>query len=212
MWFDGFYDPVKIAKNYEKHAKRPRIVYAGSGTHIDVTNRTNQQDDFTHVVQSIIKSRNKFKWVFVGCYPLPLKPFIDRGEMEFVPWFPLKDLPQAYIKTEACAVYAPLVDCHFNRAKSNIKYLEAACCGIPGTFQNMVTYKDAFSHFTTGDELVNQLEVMLKDVTTYMKASQKSRAYADTMWLDDHLDEFHELYFTKWGSPERKAILKLNNA
>jgi hypothetical protein len=40
--------------------------------------------------------------------------------------------------------------------------------------------------------------------------SKESRAYAETMWLEDHLDEYHELYFTKWGSDERKALLKNN--
>jgi hypothetical protein len=124
MWFDNHYDKEKIAKNYDKNKKRPRVLYAGSGTHIDVTNKTNQRDDFTHVVEAIIKTRKDFQWVFVGCFPLPLKPFIDRGEIEFIQWFPLKDLPKAYTSTNANVVYAPLEDCHFNRAKSNIKFLE----------------------------------------------------------------------------------------
>jgi hypothetical protein len=37
-----------------------------------------------------------------------------------------------------------------------------------------------------------------------------ARAYADTMWLDDHLDEFAEVYFTNTKTPERKSLLRLN--
>ena len=210
MWMDNHYDINRLMREYTKNKKKPRIAYIGSGTHIDVANRVNQKDDFAHVVDAIIKTRDIIRWVFIGCFPLPCKPFIDRGEMEFIQWYPLKVLAKAYTETNCQAVFAPLVDCTFNRAKSNIKFLEAACCGLPGTFQDMCTYKDAFSHFTTGDELVDQLRVILKDEQVYQNYIKKSRAYADTMWLDDHLDEFAELYFTRIGDPERRALLKLN--
>ncbi len=210
MWMDGHYDPVRLMENYTKYKNRPRVAYIGSGTHIDVGNRTNQKDDFEHIVQHIIKTRDIFKWVFVGCFPLPCKPFIDRGEMEFISWFPLKNLAKAYTSINCQAVYAPLQDCSFNRAKSNIKYLESACCGIPGVFQNMITYKDAPLRFGTGAEFIDQIKALLKDEQTYEKYSIAARAYADTMWLDDHLDEFAELYFTRIGTPNRKALLRLN--
>lgn len=210
MWMDGHYNPHRIGKLYTDNKKQPRIAYIGSGTHIDVGNKTNQRDDFYHVVNHIIKTRKIFKWVFIGCFPLPCKPFIDRGEMEFVSWFPLKDLAQAYIQTNCQAVYAPLMDCTFNKAKSNIKYLEAATCGIPGVFQDLCTYEDAPLRFKTGDELIDQLKHLTSDSQTYLKYSAKARAYADTMWLDDHLDEHAELLFTNIRTPERKTLLKRN--
>lgn len=209
MWMERYYNPTAIVKNYNENRNQPRVAYVGSGTHFDVQNKTNQHDDFYHVHQEIIKSRRKFKWVFVGGYPLLLKPYIDSGEMEFFPWFPLKDLGRAYTDTKCQAVYAPLTDCTFNKAKSNIKYLESACCGIPGVFQDLVTYEDAPLRFKTGTDLVNQLEVLL-DSSNYMKYSKMAKAYADTMWLDDHLSEFTELYFTRPGQPERKALLQRN--
>lgn len=210
FWMDNHYHPETIALNFEKNKKKPRIAYIGSGTHIDISNRTNQKDDFAHVVNNIIKSRNIFTWVFIGAFPLACKPFIDRGEMEFVQWFPLKDLWKAYVETNCQAVYAPLVDCTFNKAKSNIKFLEASTCGIPGAFQDLVTYKDAPIRFKTGNELIDQLKLITSDINKYMKLSKEARKYANTMWLDDHLDEFHELYFTRIGDPNRKALLRLN--
>lgn len=210
MWMDGHYNPDKILSNYRENKARPRVAYIGSGTHIDVSNKTGQKDDFYHVGQQIIKTRHEFKWVFVGAFPLSCKKYIDNGDMEFVPWVPLKDLATAYTKTNCQAVYAPLVDCAFNRAKSNIKYLEAATCGIPGVFQDMATYDMAPLRFTDGVSLVKQLRRLLNNESTYIKYSTDARAYADTMWLDDHLDEYQELYFTKIGDPERKALLKNN--
>lgn len=210
MWFNGAYNEKKVMENYEKNKKLPRILYAGSGTHIDVANRTNQRDDFSHVVDTIIQTRKMFKWVFVGAFPLSIKPFIDNGEMEFIQWFQLKDLAQAYTTTNVNAVFAPLQDCVFNRAKSNIKYLESACCGVPGVFQDMITYEKAPLRFKTGAELIDQMKFLMKDANTYSKYSKQAWDYANTMWLDDHLDEYTELYFTPYGSPERKALL-VNN-
>ncbi|MFA5753886.1 MAG: glycosyltransferase [Patescibacteria group bacterium] len=210
MWLDNHYDPKKILKNYKANKKKPRIAYIGSGTHIDMMNKTNQKDDFFHVVNDIISSRKDFQWVFIGCFPLACKPFIDRGEMEFVPWFPLLDLWKAYTTTNIQAVIAPLQNNIFNCAKSNIKYLEASTCGIPGAFQDLVTYKDAPLRFQRGSELIDQLKFLTKNENNYMKYSKKAREYADSMWLDDHLDEFVELYYTKFGDTTRKALLTHN--
>ena len=210
MWMDGHNDQKKIQKDFLANRRKPRIAYIGSGTHIDVMNKTNQKDDFGHVVDDIISSRKDIQWVFVGCFPLACKPFIDRGEMEFVQWFPLLELWKAYTTTNINAVIAPLQNNVFNKAKSNIKYLEAATCGIPGVFQDMVTYKDAPLRFSTGAELIDQIKALTKDESTYMKFSKKARAYADTMWLDDHLDEFAELYNTRIGDTKRTKLLRLN--
>lgn len=210
LWADGYYDKKHISENYNKNIKRPRIGYCGSGTHVDVTNRTNQMDDFTHIVNHIIKTRNEFKWVMMGCYPLPLKPFVDNGTIEHIQWASILEYPKAMYDLNLNATIAPLMDCHFNRAKSNIKFLEAAYQGLPGAYQDIVTYKDAPIRFKTGDEMIDQLKTMLKDESYYMSISKKSRAYADSMWLDNHLLEYEELYFTTYGDAKRKALL-INN-
>jgi hypothetical protein len=47
-----------------------------------------------------------------------------------------------------------------------------------------------------------------------MNFSNKSRAFVETMWLEDHLDEYDALYFTDFGSKERNIkspILIQNN-
>jgi hypothetical protein len=47
-----------------------------------------------------------------------------------------------------------------------------------------------------------------------MKLSDKSRKFTEGLWLEDHIDEYQALYFTPWGSKERKAmapnLIKLN--
>ena len=212
FWHAGLYNRNEISNNFSKNKKRPRVGYAGSGTHIDVTNKTNQNDDFAHVVEYIISTRKKFKWVFMGCYPLRCKPFIDNGEMEFHKWKMLYEYPRGLHDLKVNAFIAPLQPNVFNRAKSNIKYLEAGNLGIPCICQNLETYKCTPDElkFDKGNELIDKLDTLFKDSNTYMKYSDIVYNFAKTMQLDEHLNEYHELYFTPHGSPERKALL-LNN-
>jgi len=212
FWFAGLYNRDELIKRYELNKDRPRIGYCGSGTHVDVINKTNQNDDFAHVVDFIIASRKKFKWVFMGCFPLRCKPFIDSGEMEYHDWKAMPDYPQGISDLKVNATFAPLQANAFNRAKSNIKYLEAANLGIPCICQDLETYAAAPSElrFTTGQDLIDKIINLFKDSNTYMKLSDHVYKYAQSMYLNDHLEEYVELYYTPYGSKDRKALLQNN--
>jgi hypothetical protein len=203
FWLDGFYNKDRIIKLYEQHKKRPRILYAGSGTHVDVLNRTNSNDDFAHIIEAIIKARKKFKFVWKGCFPLALKPFVDNGDMEYIDWSPLPQYPKGLYDTGCNVTFASLQNNIFNKSKSNIKMLEAGALGLPGAFQDLCTYEGADVKFKSGSDLIDQLEYITSDFDRYMRLSDKGRKYVETMWMEDHLDEYEALYFTEWGSKER---------
>lgn len=213
-WLGRFYNREKIIENFERNKKRPRILYAGSGTHVDVVNKTGLKDDFAHVVEEIIKARKKFKFIWKGTYPLSIKPFIDNGEMEYVDWSPLYNLPEAVYNTNCNAVFASLQDNIFNRSKSNIKIVEAGGFGTPGAFQDMCTYEDAEIKFKSGTDLINQLEYITSDFDRYMKLSDNIHNFTSKLWLEDHIEEYEALYFTSWGSKERNlkcpGLISLN--
>lgn len=211
-WFDRYYNLGELVKNFEKNKKKPVVSIFASGTHVDVTNRANQNDDFAKVVPAIIKSRKDFKYQFYGCYPLPLKPFIDRGEIIFKEWTPLPEFPGAMANSGTQVTFAALQDNNFNRAKSNIKLLEAAALGIPCVCPDMCTYKDATLKYSTSDEFIDCLKTATKNQTAYADLCKKSRAYADNFWLEDekNLMKHYEAYFTPYGSSERKYLLETN--
>lgn len=206
FWLDRFYNPERIEKLYHENRKRPRILYAGSGTHIDVLNRTGGNDDFAHVIKSIIKARKDFKFVFKGAFPIALKPFVDSGEMEFLPWSPLMELPQGLYDAKCQAVFAPLADNIFNKSKSNIKMIESGALGLPGTFQNLCTYKDAEFKFDSGDDLIDQLKHITNNNILYSGISMRARKYVESMWLEDNIDQHKAIYYTSYGSKERNEM------
>jgi|GEM_PF-530162 len=206
FWLDRFYDREKVLKRFEQYKRKPRILYSGSGTHLDVMNRPNMIDDFTHIKTAIIKARKKFTFVWKGCYPIEMKPFIDNGEMEYFDWSMLMDYPQGLADTNCNAVFAPLTDNIFNRSKSNIKMVESGGLGLPGVFQDLDPYYNADLKFISGDDLINQLEVLTKDEDTFMKYSDTSRKFVEGLWLEDHINEYLALYTTPYGSKERASI------
>ena len=195
MWFDGLYDRTKIMTSFEKNKKKPRVLYAGSGNHFNIKQVKDAPDDFSHVIDAVIKTQRQYQWVFMGAYPRELKPLIDSGVIEFHKWEMILNYPKKIHALDINAVVAPLIDCPFNRSKSNIKFLESGYLGIPGVFQDMITYKDAPIRFKTGDEMLDQLHKLLNDRQYYAKMSKRSRDYANRMWLEDNINQYTDLIF-----------------
>lgn len=210
FWMDRFYDKSEISKNYESNKRKPRILYCGSGAHFDVDNRVKHRDDFHHVNDVIRKTVNNFQWVFFGGYPHPLKDLIMNGKIEFHSWEGLMKYPYKIHQIKPQLMYAPLADNNFNKAKSDLKFIEGCCMGIPTICQDLVTYSNAHFKFKTGDELIDQIKLLIRDRQYYIAASKKARAYGETRWLEDNIVYYEELYKYSYGNPNRKKINKLN--
>jgi glycosyltransferase involved in cell wall biosynthesis len=207
-WFDRYYNLGQLVKNYEKNKKKPVIAIFASGTHVDVLNRTGLQDDFAPVVKQIEKTRKDFDWHFYGSFPLQIKSLIDSGQIKFFPWVQLPEFASTMANSGAQLTFASLQDNHFNRCKSNIKLIEAGAIGMPCVCPDMVTYKDAFLKYKTGDEFIDVIKSALKNQTIYAEHCKQARAHAEKFWLDDepNLMKHYEAYFTPFGSAERKYL------
>lgn len=208
-WIDRGYDPERILENYWNTQDKPRILYAGSGTHFDIMNNANQEDDFGHVVDKIVQDitiHKKYTWVFLGAIPNKLRQFIGTDGVEFHGWTAVTDYPQTMKDLKVNVSIAPLQGNSFSRAKANIKLTEAGAQGIPCIAQNLECYNsDGWQYlFDTADELFDKIANVLKDRETYMAASAFARKYSENYFLQDHLDEYTLLYTTEYGDPKRK--------
>jgi hypothetical protein len=210
-WFDRYYNQAKLIKDFEKNKKRPIVGIFASATHVDVANLNNGIDDFTPVLTDIIKSRKDFRWRFFGSYPLQLRDYIQRGEMEFFRWTKLPDFPRSMAESGVQVTFASLQDNIFNNAKSSIKFVESGALGLPCVCPDLPPYKDAHLKYKTGAEFIDCLKKATKNQGEYVKYSQRARAYVDAHgWLDDekHMMQHYEALFTPFESPERKFIKK----
>lgn len=197
FWFDRYYSPEKIQKRYEQNKKKPRVGVFASGTHVDVRLQNGGLDDFSHVNDIILKTCKDIQWVVVGSKPHRLAPYIDNGTIEFLPWVNLNDYPAMMDRMNVNLTFAPLLDNEFNRSKSDIKITEAGALGIPCICQDMVTYKESPVKFTTGEDLLAKIVRLMKNQDEYTAMSKQVRAFAETRWLEDHIDEYVELYGLK---------------
>jgi len=207
-WIGNFYNEKRISMNYDDNKNRPRILYAGSGAHFDVENRVNQDDDFRHVLDVIVKTKDKYKWVFLGAFPLALRPYVTDGTFEYHPWSMLYNYPQAIYNLNVNAMVAPLQDNNFNKAKSDLKYIEASSFGLPVICQDLCTYENAPFKFKTGEEMVDQIDDVLSKKNRYMTICQHARKYAESRWLenDDNINKYLELYTLPYGDPGRVLL------
>jgi hypothetical protein len=217
FWMGNYYDQRRLEKNYQnfcgtKKAK-PRILYPGSGAHFDVDNRTGQNDDFAHVRDAIANTVDVFQWVFIGAFPLPLADLVRQGKIEFHPWKRLYEYPEMIYNLNCNMMIAPLQNNNFNKAKSDLKYIEASCFGLPIACQDMETYANAPIRFKTGDEMVDLLFKYCRNSAKYWQASYAARKVAESRFLelDQNLDKYKELYTLPFKDPNRKLLNAINS-
>lgn len=211
-WIGNYYNEKKISRDFDNHQRKPRILYAGSGAHFDVDNRVNQDDDFRHVLQAIVSTKDRYQWVFLGAFPLAFRQFVQTGVFEYHPWEMLYKYPEKIYNLNINMMVAPLQDNTFNKAKSDLKYIEACSFGLPIACQDLVTYSNAPIKFKTGEEMIQRIEETLEKKSRYMTLCQQARSYADTRWLenDDNINKYLELYTLPHGHKDRVLLNGVN--
>lgn len=212
FWLGHYENHNRTMESYDKHKKKPRILYAGSGAHFDTEQRVKFKDDFYHVNEVIRKTVDKYQWVFLGAHPLPIRDLVQSGKVEFHPWKRLFEYGQCLYDLNVNMIVAPLQDNTFNRAKSDLKYIEACALGLPIACQDLCTYENAPIKFKTGDEMIAQIETTLQDRKRYKALCKKASQYAGTRWLEDdkNIDCYVELYQYGVGDPKRVNLSRYN--
>jgi hypothetical protein len=216
FWMGHLYDPRKVERAFKKNKLRPRILYTGSGAHYDVDNKTGGKDDMSHVRDFIRKTVKKYQWVFVGAFPPQLVDLVQQREIEFYPWETLIRYPYLIASLDAQLMVAPLQVNDFNRAKSDIKFIESCTLGIPCLCQDMETYNSAPDSlkFTTVEEFEHKINSILtfKNKSSYYNNIRKLRGIAEKRLLekDDNVRAYLESLNTPWGSPDRVKLKRWN--
>lgn len=195
FWMDRYYNKEKIVNNYDRNKKKPRVGYVGSPTHFNIGNVPGARDDFADVFEVIVKTIKDFKWVIMGGLPPQLVNYVREGHIEYKPWAAIYNYPNAYNELNLNVAIAPIQNNPFNLAKANIKYIEAGAFGIPCVCQDLEPYKCAPHRFNTGDELIDQIKRLTSDRRRYLTESDNARKDACNYWLEDHINEFAQLYF-----------------
>ena len=171
---------IKLLARFKHNRNKPRILYTGSGAHYDVDNKTGGKDDLSEVRDFIRKTVNKYQWIFVGAFPPQLVDLVQQKKIEFYPWQPLLKYPYFINSLNAQLMVAPLQVNDFNKAKSDIKFIEACVLGIPCLCQDMDTYNSAPEslRFSSVDEFEQKIASILnwKNKANYYNSIQGTKS------------------------------------
>jgi len=215
-WMGYQFNEHNVRKAYNKNKKKPRILYTGSGAHYDVDNKTGGNDDLTQVRDYIRKTVDEFQWIFVGAFPPTLVDLVQQRKVEFYPWQSLLKYPNFIAGINAQLMVAPLQVNDFNKAKSDIKFIEACILGIPCLCQDMETYYTAPNslRFSTVDEFDHKIRNILnfKNRNNYFSNIKKLRAIGEARILErePNIGSHLEALNTPWGSDERNFLKQWN--
>jgi len=215
-WMGQFFNEHNIKKSFNKNRKKPRILYTGSGAHYDVDNKTGGKDDLSEVRDFIRKTVDKYQWIFVGAFPPPLVDLVQQHKIEFYPWQNLSNYPKFIAGINAQLMVAPLQVNDFNKAKSDIKFIEACVLGIPCLCQDMDTYNTAPQALRFGS--AEEFEYKIRSILDYNNRNnyygniKKLRQIGQKRFLelDQNIGAHLEALNTPYGSDERKLLREWN--
>jgi hypothetical protein len=209
IWMGHYFSEELILRNYRLHKKKPRILYSASANHFfNPRGGESIADDFTHVKEALMANIDKFQLVLVGGRPDALAHEIDRGLVEYHPWQTTDEYPRFLANLQINMCIAPLIENDFNRAKSDLKFLEATALGLPIACQDMSTYAIAPVRFKTGEDLIKKLKETLESEETFLAASRRARGLIEQRWLErpENIGKYLDVYCHPYGDPMRKYI------
>ena len=169
------------------------IGFSGSSTHAgDIA----MIEEALLAIARLYGDRITFK--FLGCVTDRLASLPCFEFMDFQPSY--RHYARALMNAGVDIAIVPLEDTHFNRCKSNIKWLEYSACGIPGIYSDISPYNTCVTHGRTGvlaggstRQWVEALELLIsreevrrtmgmaaqQDVLANFSLSKKARIYSD---------------------------------
>lgn len=165
----------KVKKGGEH--KRIRIGWVGGASH---------SGDLRLVKDAIyrILDRHKNVEIYFHMGGLPQKWMLGRPRFHaFHKWFTIDKYHQGFAKYNFDIGIAPLRDTEFNRAKSNLRFLEFAALGIPIVASNVEPYKETIKHGKTGllatepEEWYKYLDYLVRNETERKKMGERAYRY-----------------------------------
>jgi len=144
-----------IKKANIKENKKLKIGYAGSFNHF--AQKESGGDFPKEFIDFIIKTTDKYEWIFVGGVPFELK---NNSKITYYDWKPVMVLPNFLKSLDLDLMIAPLEHNTFNESKSNIKALETVALGLPLIATDIEPYKNLKDNAYTIEGLIHNIELL----------------------------------------------------
>lgn len=176
-----------------------KIVWAGSDNHFAnkiLISKGISGGDFSDTLINFIRKTTKdYHWIILGGCPAELNDLKNNG-IEYHGWRSIFEFPRFYQSLQPDIVIAPLEYNDFNRAKSNLKLIEACAIGAAGIYSDIEPYHGTRMSAKTPQDMVDMIEEvagnrelrveiynhdlhLVKDVL-YWESNENVRKYIET--------------------------------
>jgi len=182
----------KIWKHKKKKHKKLRIGWAGAAGH---------KENLEMVAKPLQKIKKKYKNVDIVTFGEIPRGFKSDWHKK---WVPFAKYSKTYANLGFDIIIAPLRDSRYNRAKSNLRLIEAGALKIPAVASPVEPYKNFPCLYAKEEEdWFNQLEKLIKDRTlrnkigrmAYQEVKEKYEINKNSEAL---LKKFQQLTKRKW--------------
>ena len=198
--------------NKENEDGSLRICFIGSSAHGEGVNLIKKP------VKEIMEKYPQARFVITHVYRNMFDDWSEslRNRIEFAPWFKLEEWPQGMKGLRIDIGLAPLTDNMFNRAKSNLRWLEYSACKIP-TIASAVSPYLCINNWENGiivieqNEWFNAIEKLVLDKE--LRYNIREAAYREismnfdidkniSLW-DNAYREIYKKFHDFWGPKKR---------
>lgn len=174
-------------KESKSSDKKIRILWAGSPTH---------KEDLTLITKAVKRIINELQstveFVFIGFLPEEFSAGYNTNgritvgvdpkymnNIQFNPGCPVERWPDL-LRSQNCNIgIAPLMDCQFNRCKSEVKVLEYWGLGMPVLASKIAPYERAIQHEVNGELIEPDPEKWYHAIRNLLLSVEKRKKYAE---------------------------------
>lgn len=192
---------VRSREKEARHRDDIRIYWGGGGGHYDDVLKLRDP------LLRIVAERPQVKLIFSNFVP-GWAANLPPHRVFFLPLAPYRG-PWQKILTWLCVDIglAPLVDNPFNRAKSNVKWLDYSMAHISGVYERIDAYDSVVDGVTglkanTPDEWYKQINLLIDEPTLRQRIGEESRREIMAHWLvDQHSAAYENMLKRVCGMP-----------
>ena len=196
---------------FDAHPRRQEHI-----CHILVAGTQSHREDWklieTPILQILANQTAAVRFIFLGDVPERLK---NNPRVESLPFESnYKSYAKVLQTLPVQLALIPLVDTPFNRAKSNIKWLEYSAAGIPGIYSDVEPYNNCVRSGIDGILVNNSVEAWTHAISSLMYDSvqrlsliNEARTRVSTQHsIDAGLSNYIDIFANQIGRPHKKQF------
>ncbi len=171
-------------KSKRKQGEKLRVGWAGAQQH---------QGDLEIIFDVVKQTADTVDWVFMGMCPEEIEPYVKENH-GFVP---IELYPSKLASLNLDIAVAPLDECQFNDAKSNLRLLEYGILGWPVICSDVYPYRSYDAPVmrveNTYEAWLGALQQCIDDMSSTYDSGNKLKAWVqDNFILEEQLQEWEK--------------------